>query len=67
MDGGSSLVAGNSRERSEDVSILGRKAEGEALHYIFSTICAKHYHVSTAQFKKRTTHLHIPGKVYDIY
>ena len=27
----------------------------------------KHYHMFTAQFKKRTTHLDIPGKVYDLY
>ena len=27
----------------------------------------KHYHMSTAQFKKRTTHLDIPGNFYDLY
>ena len=27
----------------------------------------KHHHMSTAQFKKRTTHLFIPGRVYDFY
>ena len=27
----------------------------------------KHYHTSTAQFKKRTTHLNIPGNIYDLY
>ena len=27
----------------------------------------KHYHMSSAQFKKRTTHLDIPGRVDDLY
>ena len=27
----------------------------------------KHYHMSSAQFKKRTTQLDIPGKVHDLY
>ena len=27
----------------------------------------KHYHMSTAQLKKRTTHLDIPGNCYDLY
>ena len=27
----------------------------------------KHYHMSTAQFKKRTTHLTLPGRIYDLY
>ena len=27
----------------------------------------KRYHMSTAQFQKRTTHLDILGKVYDLY
>ena len=27
----------------------------------------KHYHMSSGQFKKRATHLDIPGKVYDLY
>ena len=27
----------------------------------------KNYHMSTAQFKKRTTYLDPPGKVYDLY
>ena len=27
----------------------------------------KHYDMSLAQFKKRTTHMDIPGKVYDLY
>ena len=57
MDGGSSLIAGNSCERSADVSILGRKAEGEALHNITNKLSdernlrdlhLKHYHMSTA-------------------
>ena len=27
----------------------------------------KHYHMSSTQFKNRTTHLDILGKVYDLY
>ena len=27
----------------------------------------KHYHMSIAQFKKRTTHLTLPGRIYDLY
>ena len=27
----------------------------------------KHYHMSVAQFKKRTTHLALPGRIYDLY
>ena len=69
-------VSGNSRERSEEVSILGRNPDGEALRKIINKLSdernlrilhLKHYHISTAQFKKRTTHLDIPGKVYDLY
>ena len=67
-------VSGTSRERSEDVSSLGRKPDGEALQKIINKLSdvrnmkdlhLKHYHMSSAQFKKRTTHLDIPGKVYD--
>ena len=67
-------VSGNSREGSEDVSIYGRNPVGEALQNIINKLSdernvrdlhLKHYHMSTAQFKKRTTHLDIPGKVYD--
>ena len=69
-------MSGNLRERSEDVSILGRKAGGEALRNIISKLSdernsrdlhLKHHHMSSAQFKKRTTHLDIPGKVYDFH
>ena len=54
------------------VSILGRNPHGEALRIIISKLSnernlmdihPKHYHMSTAQFKKRTTHLDSPGKV----
>ena len=64
-------VSRNSRERAEDTSIFGGKAEGEALRNIMSKLSEernlrdlhlKHYHMSTAQVKKRTTHLDIPGK-----
>ena len=47
----------DSRDRAEDASILGKKADGEALRSIISKL----YHRSTAKFKKRTTHLDIPG------
>ena len=49
---------------------FGRKAEGEALRNIISKLSEernlrdlhlKQYHMSTAQFKKRTTHWDIPG------
>ena len=61
-------VSRDSHERAEDTSILGKKAEGEALRNIISKLSEernlrdlhlKHYHISTAQFKKRTTHLDI--------
>ena len=62
-------VSGDSRERAEDTSILGRKAEGEASTPLrklseerhLRDLHQKHYHMSTAQFKKRTTHVNIPG------
>ena len=68
-------VSGNSRERSEEVSILSRVPDGEALRNIINKLSdernlrdlhLKHYHMSTAQFKKRTTHLHSPGKFYHL-
>ena len=69
-------MSGNSRERSEAVANLGRSPDGEALQNIINKLLdvrnlkhlhLKHYHISTAQFKKRTTHLDIPGKVYAFY
>ena len=63
-------VSRNSRERSEEVSILGRNPDGEALRSITNKLSnernlrdlhLKHYDLSIAQFKKRTTHLGIPG------
>ena len=68
-------MSGNSRERSEEVSIIGRNPDGEALRNIVNKMSdernlrnlhLKHYHMSTAQFKKRTSYLDIPGKVYDL-
>ena len=68
-------MSGTSRERSEEVSSLGKKSDG-ALQKITNKLSdvrnvkdlhLKHYHMSSAQFKKRTTHLDIPGKVYDLY
>ena len=69
-------VSGNSRERSEEVSILGRNSDGEALQNIVNKLSdvrnlkdlhQKHYHMSSAQFKQRTTLLDTPGKVYDLF
>ena len=66
----------DSRERSEEVSILGSKPDGEALQNIINKLSdvrnlkdlhLKHYLITTAQFNKRTTHLDIPGKFYDLY
>ena len=66
----------DSRERTEETSVLGKKAEGEALRNIINKLSEehnlkdlhlKHFHVSTAQFKKRTTHLDIPGRICDLY
>ena len=54
-------VRRNSRERSEDVSILGRNAEGEALRNIINKLFdernlrdlhLKHYHMSTAHSRR---------------
>ena len=68
-------VSGNSRERSEEVSIWGRNPDGEAFRSIINKLSdernlrdlhLKHNHLSSAQLKKRTTHLDIPGKVYDL-
>ena len=62
------------RERTEETSILGKKADGEALGNIINKLSdernlkdfhLKHYHLSTAQFKKRTTHLDILGRIFD--
>ena len=69
-------VSGTSRERAEDISGLGKNSVGEALQRIINKLLnvrnlkdlhLKHYHMSSAQFKKRTTHLDIPGKVYDLH
>ena len=66
----------NSPERSEHISGLGKKSDGEALQKIsrklfdvrnLKHLPLKHYHMSSAQFQKRTTHLGIPGNVYDLY
>ena len=55
---------------------FGKKSEGEAIRNIINKLSdelylkdlhLKHYHMSTAQFKKRTTHLDIPGRIYDLY
>ena len=54
-------VSGVSRERSEDVSSLGKKSDGEALQKITNKLSdvrnlkdlhLKHYHMSSAQIKK---------------
>ena len=65
-------VSKDSRERAEDTSVLGKKAEGEALRNIINKLSdernlkdlhLKHYHMSTAHIKKRTSRLDIPGKI----
>ena len=59
------VVSGNSRERSQEVSILSKNPDGEALSRILNLLSdernlrdphLKHYHMSTAQFKKRTAY-----------
>ena len=56
--------------------VFGRSPDGEALQNIINKLSdvrnwkdlrLKHYHMSSAQFKKSTTHWGIPGKVYDLY
>ena len=51
-------------------------SDGEALQNIINKLLdihnlkdlhLKHDHMSSAQFKKRTIHLVIPGKVFDLY
>ena len=58
-------MSGTSPERSEDVSSLDKNSDSEALQKITNKLSdvrnlkdlhLKHYHMSTAQFKKRTTH-----------
>ena len=55
---------------------LCRNPDGEALQNIINKLSdvrnwkdphQKHYHMSSAQSKKRTTHLDIPGKGSDLY
>ena len=55
-------VSRDSRERAEDTSILGRKAKRN-----LRDLHLKHYHMSTAQFNKRPTHLDVPGNFCDFY
>ena len=63
----------NTRERSEEGSTLGKNPDGEALRDVinkslddrnFRDSQVKHYHTSTCQFKKRTTYLDLPGRVF---
>ena len=42
------------------IAKLDKEKNLEELH-------VKHCHMSTAQFKKRTTHLALPGRIYDLY
>ena len=69
-------VSGNSRARSEEVSSLGRNSDGEDPQNIINKLSGvrnsrdlhmKHYSMSTAQFKNKTTHLDNLGKVYVLY
>ena len=66
-------VSGNSRERSEEVSTLGSEPDGDGLRNIIKKLSdekilrdlhLKHYHMSTAQFKKRTTRLDLLGRFF---
>ena len=54
-------VSGNSRERSKEVSSLGKNSDGEALQNIINQLSdvenlrdlnLKHYHMSSAQFRR---------------
>ena len=64
-------VSENSSERSEEVSILGSKADREATNKLqkgsLRNLHLKHYHMSVAQFKRRTNHLDILGMIYDLH
>ena len=55
---------------------MGEHSDGEALQKIINKLSdvrnlkdlhLEHHHMSSAQFKRRTTHLHILGKVCDLY
>ena len=63
----------NTRKRSEEGSILRKNLDGEALRNVINKLLddqnlrdfqVNHYHTSTCQFKKRSTHLDLPGRVY---
>ena len=63
-------------EAPKDSRGAEKKQKSEALRNIISKLSEernlrdphlKHYHMSTAHFNKRTTHLDIPGKIYDLY
>ena len=69
-------VSGTSRELSGDISSLGEHSHGEALQQVINRLSdvrnlkglyLKYYFKSSAQFKKRTTHLGLLVKVYDLY
>ena len=73
---GTTGVKGLARASRGDLSILRKKTEGEALRNIINKLSdecnlrdihLKHNHMSTAQFKKRTTHLNIPGNFSDLH
>ena len=62
------------RVSDQKTSRAWENSDGEALQNISNKLSdvrnltdlhLKHYHMSSAQFLKRTTHLDIPGKVYD--
>ena len=67
-------VKGLTRARRGDLDFWGQKLEGEALRHMINKLSDERNlkdlhlkHMSTAQFKNRTTHLDIPGKIYDLY
>ena len=58
------------------LSSLSKSSDGEAHQKSINKLSVvrnlkdlhlKHYHMSSAQFKKKTTHLDIPGKVHDLF
>ena len=69
-------VSRDTREREEETSIRCTKSESEPLRDMINKLSdernlrdlhLKHYQMSTAQVKKRTTHLDILGTIYDFY
>ena len=69
-------VSGTSAWPDQKTSRVLENSDGEALQKIINKLSdvrnlkdlhLKHHHMSSAQFKKRTTHLDFPGKLSDLY